>query len=88
MTVISAWHAVEHTYIMYVYLMYVYLTTGLSGTPGLLASGGLIGGGLPLARPDLHFLYNLVETAPLVLAFLGATQASERVARRHLRSPA
>ena len=71
--VISAWHALEHTYILS-----VYLTTGLSGTPGLLSQGGLLGGGLPLARPDLHFLYNLVETVPLVLGFLGATQASQR----------
>ena len=31
--VIPSWHAVEHTYIMH-----VYLTTGVSGTPGLLAS--------------------------------------------------
>jgi hypothetical protein len=68
--VISAWHAIEHAYILS-----VYLSTGLSGTPGLLASGGLIGGGLPLTRADLHFLYNLVESAPLVLAFLGATRA-------------
>ena len=68
--VISAWHAIEHSYILS-----VYLSTGLSGTPGLLASGGLIGGGLPLTRPDLHFLYNLVESAPLVLAFLAATRA-------------
>jgi hypothetical protein len=68
--VISAWHAAEHSYILS-----VYLSTGLSGTPGLLASGGLIGGGLPLTRPDLHFLYNLVESVPLVLAFLGATRA-------------
>jgi hypothetical protein len=72
--VISAWHAIEHTYIMS-----VYLTTGVSGTPGLLASGGLIGGGLPLTRPDLHFLYNLVETVPLVLAYLLATRTSQSV---------
>jgi hypothetical protein len=78
--VISAWHALEHSYILS-----VYLTTGLSGTPGLLASGGLIGGGLPLERPDLHFLYNLVETAPLVVAFLTATRASQGVARRPVR---
>ncbi len=75
--VISAWHALEHTYVLS-----VYLTTGLSGTPGLLAQGGLIGGGSPFARPDLHFLYNLVETLPLVLAFIGATQASQRVGVR------
>jgi hypothetical protein len=24
---------------------------------------------LPLTRPDLHFLYNLIEPIPLVLAF-------------------
>lgn len=29
----------------------------------------MIGGGLPLIRPNLHFIYNLVETAPLVVAF-------------------
>ena len=74
--IISAWHALEHTYILS-----VYLTSGLSGTPGLLAQGGLIGGGLPFSRPDLHFLYNLVETAPLVLAFLSATRASQRAPR-------
>jgi len=62
---ITAWHAVEHFYIMS-----VYLSTGVSGTPGLLARGGLIGGGLPLLRPDLHFFYNLVETLPLIAAFV------------------
>ena len=48
---LSGWHAIEHFYIMS-----VYLKTGLAGTPGLLARGGAIGGGLPLIRPDLHFL--------------------------------
>jgi hypothetical protein len=62
---IAVWHGIEHTYILS-----RYLATGTAGTPGFLASGGLIGGGLPLARPDLHFLYNLVETVPLVAAFL------------------
>lgn len=61
---LAAWHEIEHTVIMFVYLQ-----TGLAGTPGLLARGGLIGGGLPVTRPDLHFLYNLIETAPLVIAF-------------------
>jgi hypothetical protein len=61
---ISGWHIVEHTYILS-----VYLGTGISGTPGLLSRGGLLGGGLPLVRADLHFVYNLVETAPLVAAF-------------------
>jgi hypothetical protein len=59
------WHDIEHAY-----MMLVYLKTGVAGGPGLLAAGGLIGGGLPISRPDLHFLYNLVETVPLFLAFM------------------
>lgn len=51
-------------------MFYVYLTTGKAGTPGLLAQGGLIGGGLPIARPDLHFFYNLIETVPLVIGLV------------------
>lgn len=50
--------------------MFTYLATGVPGTPGLLSKGGLIGGGLPLTRPDLHFLYNLIETVPLTIAFV------------------
>ena len=75
---LAGWHQVEHTYIMWVYLQ-----TAQMGTPGLLAAGGALGGGLPLRRPDLHFVYNLLETTPLVLAFLhqvgelvGARQAA------------
>lgn len=63
--VIAGWHEVEHAYIMS-----VYLSTGVERTPGLLSRGGAIGGGLPLARPDLHFYYNLIETAPLVIGFV------------------
>jgi len=62
--VISIWHQVEHSYILS-----VYLRTGVAGTPGLLAKGGKIAGGLPLKRPDLHFFYNLIETLPLFGAF-------------------
>jgi hypothetical protein len=62
--IFSTWHAIEHAYIFS-----VYLSTGLSGTPGLLAQGGAIGGGLPFTRPDLHFFYNLIETVPLITAF-------------------
>jgi hypothetical protein len=61
---LAGWHELEH-----VVIMARYLSTGLVGTPGLLAAGGALGGGAPLARPDLHFLYNLVETVPLLLAF-------------------
>jgi hypothetical protein len=61
---LAAWHMIEH-----VYIMSVFMRTGTAGTPGLLADGGAIVGGLPLNRPDLHFLYNLAETAPLLIAF-------------------
>jgi hypothetical protein len=61
----TIWHEIEHSWIMV-----AFIRSGIAGTPGLLASGGVIGGGLPLVRPDLHFLYNLAETVPLVLAFI------------------
>jgi hypothetical protein len=46
-----------------------FLATGIPGSPGLLAAGGAIGGGLPISRPDLHFLYNVVETALIAVAY-------------------
>jgi hypothetical protein len=63
--VIATWHGLEH-----VAIIWPYLATGLRGAPGLLATGGLIAGGLPLSVLELHYYYNLLETAPLVLAFL------------------
>lgn len=68
----STWHAIEHAY-----LVAGYLVTGISGQPGLLAAGGLIGGGLPISRPDLHLLYNLAELIPLLLAFRIALRAGQ-----------
>lgn len=59
------WHMAEH-----VTIMNYYLRTGIAGSPGLLARGGAIGGGLPISRPDLHFLYNLAEETLIVLAYL------------------
>jgi hypothetical protein len=50
--------------------MSYYLRTGIVGSPGLLARGGVIAGGLPLTRPDLHFLYNLIEETLIVLAYI------------------
>jgi hypothetical protein len=61
---LAAWHFVEHSV-----MIATYLQTGVSGTPGLLSSGGLLFGGLPITRPDLHFLYNLIETVPLLVAW-------------------
>jgi hypothetical protein len=75
---LAAWHELEHGYILA-----VYMATGAVGTPGLLGQGGVLAGGLPVARPDLHFLYNLVETVPLVMAFLHqARLVSPRVGER------
>lgn len=63
--VLAGWHELEHLVIIV-----GYLRTHVPSGPGLLAKGGLVGGGLPLTRPDLHFLYNLIETTPLVIAFV------------------
>jgi len=62
---LAVWHEAEHVVVFSTYLL-----TGQAGTPGLLGQGGLVAGGLPLRRSDLHFLYNLIETAFLVGAFL------------------
>ena len=48
-TPLAAWHFVEHSV-----MIATYIQTGVSGTPGLLSSGGLLHGGLPITRPDLH----------------------------------
>src|SRR5439155_6857885 len=64
LAVIVTWHALEH-----VAIMSYYLRTGIVGSPGLLADGGIIAGGLPLIRPDLHFLYNLIEETLILIAY-------------------
>jgi hypothetical protein len=64
LAVIVTWHALEH-----VAIMSVYLRTGIVGSSGLLAHGGIIAGGLPLVRPDLHFLYNLIEVTLILIAY-------------------
>lgn len=66
---LAGWHELEHLFVFY-----VYLATGRAGTPGLLAQGGLIGGGLSIQRPDLHFFYNLIETVPLVVGLVWQLQ--------------
>jgi hypothetical protein len=64
-TIFAGWHLIEHCV-----MIATYLRTGIAGSPGLLSAGGLIFGGLPIARPALHFLYNLVETIPLLVGWL------------------
>lgn len=74
-TAIASWHLIEHDVIMQ-----SFLATGIPGSPGLLASGGLTGRGLPIVRPDLHFLYNLVETAAILWALLVQLRSSSAAA--------
>jgi hypothetical protein len=70
-TPLAGWHFVEHSV-----MIATYLQTGVSGTPGLLSSGGLLFGGVPVSRPDLHFFYNLAETVPLLVAWLTEVRKS------------
>jgi hypothetical protein len=63
--VFGVWHEIEHLYIIS-----QYIKTGIPGNPGLIAKGGLIGGGLPILRPDLHFLYAVFEETLIVIAFV------------------
>lgn len=70
---VAAWHLIEHDVIMM-----SFLATGIPGSPGLLASGGSVGGGLPLSRPDLHFLYNAVELAAIGFAYRWQLRALAR----------
>lgn len=60
--VLAGWHLAEHAV-----LISLYLATGIEGRPGLLAHGGLLGGGIPVMRPELHLAYNLAETLPLLI---------------------
>lgn len=62
-------HEAEHLYIMI-----RFLRTGIPGLPGLLARGGVIG--IPLSRADVHFLYNFVESIPMMLAFAWQMRAA------------
>lgn len=81
--VAAGWHQVEHTY-----LIAVYLQRGIEGTPGLLAMGGRLGNGVPLSRPDLHFLYNVVETTPLFVAYARIVRQTLATVHARVASPA
>ena len=60
---VATWHQAEHSF-----TFFVYATTGKL-MPGLLEMGGRIAGGLPIMGPNLHFIYNTLETMPLIAAF-------------------
>src|SRR5207245_10844004 len=62
--IFAIWHEIEH-----IYIMSVYLRTHIEGTPGLISRGGAIGGGLPLIRPDVDFVYAVIEETLLLLAY-------------------
>ena len=76
LAVIVTWHAFEH-----IAIMSVFLRTGIVGSPGLLARGGAIAGGLPISRPDLHFLYNLVEETLILTAYAYQLKQIARTAK-------
>ena len=73
---LATWHQIEH-----VYVLSVYLYTGLAGSPGFLSKGGLIAGGLPIVRPVLHTLYNVIEIIPLTIGFIREVRLSPALAK-------
>lgn len=62
--VFAIYHEIEH-----IYIVSIYVRTGIAGNPGLLAKGGLIGGGLPIYRPDLHAIYAVLEEAMILMIY-------------------
>lgn len=70
---LALWHLAEHLVIVI-----TYVRTGITGTPGILAHGGLLNG--PLTRPDLHFAYNAA-----ILLLLAGVWGWERRRPRRLR---
>lgn len=79
----AVWHEVEH-----VYLIVGHIRSGLEADPGLLADGGALAGGVPVPRVDLHFVYNVVETLPLFIAFGVALRSSADTPACAARRPA
>ena len=64
-------HMVEHFYLYWLYVFQNdYWLAG--GSAGIMAAGGVIGS--PLARPYLHFGYNVLEITPLLVAFVDQAQ--------------
>lgn len=63
--VIGLWHTAEHWYITY-YYVFDNAFYKAHAKNGLLAQGGLLWPNSPLPRAELHFLYNLIFTIPLI----------------------
>jgi hypothetical protein len=67
-------HEVEHGYLFWLYQAHpAFYADG--GFEGIMGNGGVIGS--PLARPYLHFAYNLVVIVPMVLAFWDETRHAQ-----------
>lgn len=64
--VFASLHEIEHLYLFFIYRMDpAFYANG--GFAGIMGFGGLVGS--PLARPYLHFGYNVCVIVPLVFAF-------------------
>jgi len=77
LALLSVFHAFEH-----IYIFAQYVRTGTVNGPGLLGIGGAIGI-VPLARLDLHNVYNGLEVILMVLGIgweLDACMTDEEVA--------
>jgi hypothetical protein len=58
-------HEVEHLYVFWLHLAHpAFYARG--GFAGIMGSGGVVGS--PLARPYLHFAYNVIVVVPMVVA--------------------
>jgi len=68
LAVIAVLHGAEH-----IYIVAQWLQTGITGGPGLFGLGGRIGL-IPLARLDLHNVYNGLEVILLTLGLLEETR--------------
>jgi hypothetical protein len=66
--VIAIFHGLEH-----IYIYEEFLKSGVSNGPGLLGLGGAIGM-VPIARLDLHNVYNGVEMILMALGFWYETE--------------
>lgn len=70
LAILAVLHGIEHAYIYE-----QYLRTGITDGPGLLGFGGAIGL-IPLARVDLHNIYNGFELILIALGFQSEIDAT------------